>query len=154
MGDHLCLLITTPGRNYDSSRPRANPRHPALVATATTCSVAEILSPSNWRRTWGNRSTYRAVPRVLEILALNSVEIRATVRSRPQVSWRSRRHRDAGEHRLQRTAGRVLPDGMSERLALANAIEDAGIERGAQNTCLFSKPHPPPAGRHGGGARG
>lgn len=45
-----------------------------------------------------------------------------------------RRHRDAGEHRLQHTAGRVLPDGMSERLALANAIEDAGIERDAQNT--------------------
>ena len=96
--------------------------------------MAVILSPSNWRRTWGNISTYRAVPSVLEILVLNSVEIRATVRSWPQVSWKSRRHRDAGEHRLQRTAGRVLPDGMSERLALANATEDAGIERGAQNT--------------------
>ena len=51
-----------------------------------------------------------------------------------------RRHRDAGEHRLQRTAGRVLPDGMSERLALANAIEDAGIERGAQNTAEGQQP--------------
>jgi Uma2 family endonuclease len=57
--------------------------------------VIEILSPSNWRRTWANVSMYQGVPSVQEILVLNSVEIRATVLRRPadgswpQVSWRT-----------------------------------------------------------------
>jgi Uma2 family endonuclease len=39
--------------------------------------VIEILSPSNWRRTWENVSLFTTVPGIQEILVVHSMEIKA-----------------------------------------------------------------------------
>jgi Uma2 family endonuclease len=39
--------------------------------------VIEILSPSNWRRTWANVTLYKTVPGIQEILVLHSTKIEA-----------------------------------------------------------------------------
>jgi Uma2 family endonuclease len=50
--------------------------------------VIEILSPSNWRRTWANVTLYKTVEGIQEILVLDSTEIKAQLlRRAPDGSW-------------------------------------------------------------------
>jgi Uma2 family endonuclease len=50
--------------------------------------VIEILSPSNWRRTWANVTLYKTVSGIQEILVLHSTEIEAELlRREPDGAW-------------------------------------------------------------------
>jgi Uma2 family endonuclease len=50
--------------------------------------VIEILSPSNWRRTWANVTLYKTVPGIQEILVLHSTEMKAELlRREPDGVW-------------------------------------------------------------------
>jgi Uma2 family endonuclease len=95
LGHHLaeyphCRLVTAP-----SVRPRAgldnyNVRIPDLAVTSEPVSkadrllhtpwlIVEILSPSDWRRTWANVALYTTIPSVREILVLHTAENRAVL---------------------------------------------------------------------------
>jgi Uma2 family endonuclease len=71
--------------------PDARPGNPLLVI--------EILSPSNWRRTWANVTLYKTVPGIQEILVLHSTKIEADLlRREPGGAWpREPLHRIAGD---------------------------------------------------------
>jgi Uma2 family endonuclease len=50
--------------------------------------VIEILSPSNWQRTWANVTLYMTVPDIQEILVLYTAEIKAELLTRaPDGTW-------------------------------------------------------------------
>jgi Uma2 family endonuclease len=104
LGHHLaehphCRLVTAP-----SVRPRAgldnyNVRIPDLAVTSEPVSkvdrllhtpllVVEILSPSDWRRTWANVALYTTISSVREILVLHTAETRAVLLKRePDGTW-------------------------------------------------------------------
>ena len=79
--------------------------------------VIEILSPSNEKDTWANVAIYTTIPSIQEILVIElsgDRGPRAAAARRGGVAAadpeQARRHRDAGERRLHRAVGRVLPD--------------------------------------------
>jgi Uma2 family endonuclease len=64
------------------------PRDPNEHLTRDPVLVVEILSPSNWRRTWANVSMYQAIASIEEILVLESDEIKAALlRRAPAAPW-------------------------------------------------------------------
>lgn len=53
--------------------------------------IVEILSPSDWRRTWSNVSLYTTIANVREILVLHTAKVRAVLlRREADGSWPAR----------------------------------------------------------------
>ena len=118
LGNHLaesphCRLVIAPGVQPRAGQDNYNVRVPDLAVTSQPVSpadrllhapllIVEILSPSDWRRTWSNVSLYTTI---------------AAGNSRAAHCESPRRFAEARGGR-QRTAGGVLPDG---RLMLSRA---------------------------------
>ena len=95
LGHHLaeyphCRLVTAPGVQPRAGLDNYNVRFPDLAVTSEPVSTAdrllytpllivEILSPSDWRRTWANVALYTTISSVREILVLHTAENRAVL---------------------------------------------------------------------------
>jgi Uma2 family endonuclease len=95
LGHHLaeyphCRLVIAPGVQPRAGLDNYNVRIPDLAVTSEPVSTAdrllhtpllivEILSPSDWRRTWANVALYTTISSVREILVLHTAENRAVL---------------------------------------------------------------------------
>ena len=95
LGNHLaehphCRLVIAPGVQPRAGQDNYNVRIPDLAVTSEPVSpadrllhapllIVEILSPSDWRRTWSNVSLYTTIASVREILVLHTAKVRAVL---------------------------------------------------------------------------
>ena len=95
LGNHLaehphCRLVIASGVQPRAGQDNYNVRIPDLAVTSEPVSpadrllhaqllIVEILSPSDWRRTWSNVSLYTTIASVREILVLHTAKVRAVL---------------------------------------------------------------------------
>jgi Uma2 family endonuclease len=94
LGNHLvenrpdCRVLIEPGVQADEQNLRipdvvvnCGPIDPTARLSAPLL-IVEILSPSNWRRTWDNVLRYTATPSLAEVLVLHQSRVMAEVMRR------------------------------------------------------------------------